>query len=112
MASIDPYELTQSGDFYQLLQVGRNATSEEIKKAYRAQSRRFHPDKTLDTKSEEVMKKLNEAKSVLLDEIKRAEYDDNLDEHGALCDPKGFLLSGIAILLANIHSTKSKRVSM
>ena len=40
-----------------------------------------------------MMKRLNEAKSVLLDEVPRAEYDEK-HEDGAICDPRGFLPTG------------------
>jgi hypothetical protein len=81
-------------DFYSLLQVGRNATRSEIKAAYLRQSLKFHPDKTQNSETEEIMKKLNKAKSVLLDEEARTEYDDTLDETNAVCNPDGFLPSG------------------
>ena len=81
-------------DYYKLLQVGRDASSAEIKSAYKKLSLQYHPDKTLDSKTEGMMKKLNEAKSVLLDEGNRAEYDDKLEGEGATPNPKGFLPSG------------------
>lgn len=81
-------------NFYQLLDVKHDASDKEIKQAFRAKARMFHPDKTLNVASEDIMKALNEAKSVLLDKEKRAEYDENLDFSGVLTDPKGFLLSG------------------
>ena len=81
-------------DYYKLLQVGRDASSAEIKSAYKKLSLQYHPDKTLDSKTEGMMKQLNEAKSVLLDEGNRAEYDDKLEGEGATPDPKGFLPSG------------------
>lgn len=81
-------------NYYDLLQVERNASEADIEMAYQKMSLMYHPDKTHDTNSEEVMKILNEAKAILLDEVRRLEYDDKLDGHGALCDPKGFLPNG------------------
>ena len=80
-------------DYYKLLQVEKNASKADIKVAYHKMSRMYHPDKTQDSKTEEMMKRLNEAKSVLLDEVQRAEYDEK-HEDGVICDPKGFLPTG------------------
>ncbi|XP_019851006.1 PREDICTED: uncharacterized protein LOC109581386 [Amphimedon queenslandica] len=81
-------------DYYKLLQVEKNASKADIKVAYHKMSRIYHPDKTQDSRTEEMMKRLNEAKSVLLDEVQRAEYDEK-HEDGVICDPRGFLPTGI-----------------
>ena len=63
-------------DYYKLLGVDRNATEEEIKKAYRVKAFEYHPDKNQgNTAAEEMFKKINEAYSVLSDAEKRAHYD-------------------------------------
>ena len=80
-------------DYYKLLQVEKDAPKADIKVAYHKMSLMYHPDKTQDPRTEEMMKKLNEAKSVLLDEVQRAEYDEKHEDR-ALCDPKGFLPTG------------------
>ena len=59
-------------EYYQILQVGRNATQEEIKISYRRLSMTLHPDRG---GSEDEFKKLNEAYSVLSNRKKRIEYD-------------------------------------
>lgn len=65
-----------AGEFYDLLQVERTATPEEIKKAYRTISKEVHPDKNQGTEeSEEAFKKLNEAYETLSDPDKRKAYD-------------------------------------
>lgn len=59
-------------DYYKILGVARNATKDEIKKAYRKLAHQYHPDKGGDA---ERFKEVNEAYHVLLDDQKRAQYD-------------------------------------
>ena len=60
-------------DYYDILGVARNATKDEIKKAYRKLAHKHHPDKTKG--DDKKFKELNEAYEVLYDDKKRAEYD-------------------------------------
>jgi molecular chaperone DnaJ len=63
-------------DYYKALGVGRNATTDEIKKAYRRLARRYHPDVNPgDRDSEERFKAISEAFEVLSDPKKREVYD-------------------------------------
>ncbi|XP_003439273.2 dnaJ homolog subfamily B member 6b isoform X1 [Oreochromis niloticus] len=64
-------------DYYQILGVQKNATQEDIKKAYRKLALKWHPDKNPDNKdeAEKKFKELSEAYEVLSDESKRNVYD-------------------------------------
>ncbi|MER3460740.1 MAG: molecular chaperone DnaJ, partial [candidate division GAL15 bacterium] len=63
-------------DYYEILNVPRDASLEEIKAAYRRLAREYHPDvRKDDPQAEERFKEINEAYQVLSDPQKRAEYD-------------------------------------
>ena len=63
-------------DYYQVLGVDKNASAEEIKKAYRKNAMKYHPDRNPgDKQAEEKFKEIGEAYEVLSDSDKRARYD-------------------------------------
>ncbi len=63
-------------DYYKLLGVGKSASPEEIKKAYRKLALKHHPDRNKGNKeAEEQFKKISEAYAVLSDKEKRQQYD-------------------------------------
>ncbi len=62
-------------DYYSVLGVDRDASQEEIQKAYKKLARKYHPDVNDDPDAEEQFKQLNEAYEVLKDPEKREKYD-------------------------------------
>lgn len=73
-------------DYYDILGVSKKATADEIKKAFRKQARKHHPDAG---GSEEKFKELNEAYEVLSDTEKRAQYDQFGQYFGGNMPPGG-----------------------
>ncbi len=71
-------------DYYKTLGVNKDATQDEIKKAFRKLALKYHPDKnTGDSKAEETFKEINEANEVLSDVEKRRKYDELRDNYSA-----------------------------
>ena len=63
-------------NYYEILGVTKNATADEIKKAYRTLAFKYHPDRNPgDTAAEEKFKQISAAYDVLGDEVKRRQYD-------------------------------------
>jgi DnaJ-class molecular chaperone len=88
---VDASKLT----YYQILGVHQGATEEEIIKAYRKKARIYHLNKSGSALSEELIKKLNEAKAVLLSE-ERDKYDEELvDDRQVIVNPAGCLPQGM-----------------
>lgn len=79
--------MAEKRDYYEVLGVAKNATPDEIKKAYRKMAIKYHPDKNPgDKQAEEKFKEAAEAYDVLSDSQKRAKYD----QFGHSMGPQGF----------------------
>ena len=77
-------------DYYKILGVGKGASDEEIKKAYRKLARQYHPDRNQgDKQAEERFKEISQAHDVLSDPEKRKAYDRGTGPFGA-GQPGGF----------------------
>ena len=63
-------------DYYAILHVKRDASADEIKKAYRNLAVKYHPDLCKDPGAEEIFKEINEAYAILRDPTKRRSYDE------------------------------------
>jgi DnaJ-class molecular chaperone len=70
--------------YYQILEVDKKASQEQIKSAYRRLVMLYHPDKNKSPEAEEMFKGLAEAYSVLSDPIKRKEYDRDIAPRNVL----------------------------
>jgi len=62
-------------DYYEVLGVEKGADEREIKRAFRAKAKKYHPDVSEDPKAEEKFKEIQEAYAVLSDQEKRGQYD-------------------------------------
>lgn len=62
-------------NYYEILGTSKDATQDEIKKAYRQKSKMYHPDINKSDNAEAMMKKVNQAYDVLGDPAKRQQYD-------------------------------------
>src|SRR3984885_2458331 len=98
--------MAERPDYYKVLGVGKGASDEEIKKAYRKLARKYHPDRNAgDKKAEERFKEISQAHDVLSDPDKRKAYDRGSGPFGSFTggnfDPSSFsggfgdILSGL-----------------
>ncbi len=89
--------MSDKRDYYEVLGVGRTATADEIRRAYRKMARQYHPDVSREDGAEDRFKEVNEAYEVLADENRRAAYDrfgHAANGMGGVGDPFGFGGSG------------------
>lgn len=67
--------MTTKRDYYEVLQVGKNASEEDIRKAFRKKAMEYHPDRNKAKDASERFKEVNEAYQVLSDAERRTRYD-------------------------------------
>ena len=101
-------------DYYEVLEVPKNATADEIKKAYRKMAIKYHPDKNPDNKeAEEKFKEAAEAYEVLSNPEKRSRYDQF--GHAGMHGQQGFSgmddISVISVTFSAIYSEVAVSVS-
>jgi len=100
--------MTTKRDYYEILGVSRNATAEEIKKAYRQMAIKYHPDKNPGNKeAEEKFKEAAEAYEVLSDAEKRSKYDrfgHNAFQGGGFSGASGWSMDDIFEHFGDIFS--------
>ncbi len=97
-------------DYYKILGVDRNASQEEIKRAFRKLTRKYHPD-VAGKDSEEKFKEINEAFQVLSDPQKKAQYDQSgFTDFGSedFAGPEGFNFDDIFSDIFNIFSDRRR----
>ena len=70
--------MTDDFDFYAVLGVPRNASAEDIRRAYREAALRLHPDKNAGPEATELFLQVNRAYEILIDPERRACYDEQL----------------------------------
>ena len=82
--------MASNRDYYEVLGIQKNASTDDIKSAFRKLARQYHPDVSKEPDAEEKFKEINEAYGVLSDPQKRARYDQygraGLGEMGGMPD--------------------------
>src|SRR5262245_10182642 len=108
--------MTDKRDYYEVLGVGRTASADDLKRAYRKLAREYHPDVNRGDGAEERFKEINEAYEVLSDPDRRAAYDrygHAANGMGGGGDPFGFGGSPFGDLFESFFgaATQSRRRS-
>ena len=67
-------------NYYEILEVDKNASEEVIEKAYKTLAKKYHPDLQNNSNSQNKMQQINEAYEILSNDFKRREYDEKLQK--------------------------------
>ena len=65
-------------NYYEILEVDKNASEEVIEKAYKTLAKKYHPDLQNNSKCQDKMRQINEAYEILSNDFKRREYDEKI----------------------------------
>ncbi len=99
-------------NYYEELEVSRNASSDVINKAYKVLAKKYHPDSTSENKqqAEERFKRISEAYETLSNEQKKLEYDKNLELTQPEVNPDDYLklLENHKKLINEVSSLKNQ----
>lgn len=99
-------------NYYDELEVSRNASQEVINRAYKVLAKKYHPDTTTEDKTiaEEKFKQISEAYETLSNEQKRKEYDRNLDISSPQVDVEDYnkLVHDNQVLANEVNNLRSK----
>lgn len=100
-------------NYYELLQIDKNASPEIIEKAYKTLVKKYHPDlqsETLKNNCEEILKKINEAYEILSDVNKRKLYDSSIYKNHISEEDYNNLNKENKILKEELNSLKASQV--
>ena len=94
-------------DYYSLLKIRRDATQDEVKRAYRRLARELHPDVNPDPQTQERFKEITQAYEVLSDTEKRRMYDMGVDPFASAGTGAGAGPFGSFVVAGCAHATTS-----
>ena len=105
--------MSSKRDYYQVLGVSRDVTTDELRKAYRRLARQYHPDINKEPEAEDQFKEINEAYEVLSDQEKRARYNrfGHAGVQGGAADTGGFGGFGVEDIFESFFGGGMRRES-
>ena len=98
-------------NYYEILQIDRNASQEVIEKVYKTLAKKYHPDLQAEAdkpKAEAILKEINEAYDLLSDPVKRANYDKTLESSEISEDSFNEINNENAALKNQLHYMQEK----